>query len=101
MMHPPDMKDFLMASNFLVNKGNMGNELMPVISSWANGWHGLDAVSYTHLDVYSVMIIILYTELLCRSGYKIIIITLYILYYGKEENDSYYSGCLLYTSRCV
>ena len=29
---------------------------------------------------------------LCRSGYKIIIITLYILYYGKEENDPYYSG---------
>ena len=23
----------------------MGNELMPVISSWANGWHGLDALT--------------------------------------------------------
>ena len=36
---------FFTGSNFLVNKGNMGNELMPVISSWANGWHGLDALA--------------------------------------------------------
>lgn len=36
---------FFTGSNFLVNKGNMGNELMPVISSWANGWHGLDALT--------------------------------------------------------
>lgn len=36
---------FFTGSNFLVNKGNMTNELMPVISSWANGWHGLDALT--------------------------------------------------------
>ena len=36
---------FFTGSNFLVNKGNMGNELRPVISSWANGWHGLDALT--------------------------------------------------------
>lgn len=36
---------FFTGSNFLVNKGNMGNELMPVISSWANGWHGLGALT--------------------------------------------------------
>lgn len=36
---------FFTGSNFLVNKGNMGNKLMPVISSWANGWHGLDALT--------------------------------------------------------
>ena len=36
---------FFTGSNFLVNKSNMGNELMPVISSWANGWHGLDALT--------------------------------------------------------
>ncbi len=36
---------FFTGSNFLVNKGNMSNELMPVISSWANGWHGLDALT--------------------------------------------------------
>ena len=35
---------FFTGSNFLVNKGNMGNELMPVISSWANAGHGLDAL---------------------------------------------------------
>ena len=29
----------------LVNKGNMGNELMPVISSWAMDGMGLDALT--------------------------------------------------------
>ena len=38
---------FFTGSNFLVNKGNMGNELMHVISSWANGLHGLDALTNT------------------------------------------------------
>lgn len=36
---------FFTGSAFLVDKENMGNELMPVISSWANGWHGLDALA--------------------------------------------------------
>lgn len=35
---------FFTGSNFLVNKENMSNELMPVISAWANGSHGLDAL---------------------------------------------------------
>lgn len=35
---------FFTGSNFLVNKENMANELMPVISTWANGSHGLDAL---------------------------------------------------------
>lgn len=35
---------FFTGSNFLINKGNMGNEVMPVVSSWANGSHGLDAL---------------------------------------------------------
>ena len=34
---------FFNGSNFVVSKGNLTNELMPVISHWANGWHGLDA----------------------------------------------------------
>ena len=34
---------FFNGSNFLVSKGNMSELSMPVISSWANGWHGLDA----------------------------------------------------------
>lgn len=35
---------FFTGSNFLINKENIGNQLMPVISSWANASHGLDAL---------------------------------------------------------
>lgn len=35
---------FFTGSNFLINKENMTDAMMPVISSWANGWHGLDAL---------------------------------------------------------
>ena len=34
---------FFNGSNFIVTKGNMSDLSMPVISRWANGWHGLDA----------------------------------------------------------
>lgn len=34
---------FFTGSNFVVSKANLTDELMPVISHWANGWHGLDA----------------------------------------------------------
>ena len=34
---------FFNGSNFVVSKGNMSDLSMPVISHWANGWHGLDA----------------------------------------------------------
>lgn len=34
---------FFNGSNFVVDKANMIEEMMPVISRWANGWHGLDA----------------------------------------------------------
>lgn len=36
---------FFTGSDFLISKGNMSNELMPVISQWGNGWHGLDALT--------------------------------------------------------
>lgn len=36
---------FFTGSNFLVNKGNLLDEMMPVISSWGNAWHGLDALA--------------------------------------------------------
>lgn len=36
---------FFTESNFLVNKENMIDEFMPVISSWGNNWHGLDALA--------------------------------------------------------
>ena len=34
---------FFNGSNFVINKENLTDEVMPVISLWANGWHGLDA----------------------------------------------------------
>lgn len=36
---------FYTGSNFLVNKDNLENGLMPIISQWANGWNGLDALA--------------------------------------------------------
>ncbi|WP_203558640.1 cytochrome d ubiquinol oxidase subunit II [Bacteroides sp. 51] len=36
---------FFTGSNFLVNKENMIDQMMPVISSWGNNWHGLDALT--------------------------------------------------------
>lgn len=36
---------FFTGSAFTVSKGAMGDELLPVISSWANDWHGLDALA--------------------------------------------------------
>ena len=35
---------FFTGSDFYINKANMGNAIMPVISQWGNGWHGLDAL---------------------------------------------------------
>lgn len=35
---------FFTGSAFIIDKNNMGDTLMPVISRWANGWHGLDAL---------------------------------------------------------
>lgn len=34
---------FFSGSSFVINKENLTDEVMPVISLWANGWHGLDA----------------------------------------------------------
>lgn len=36
---------FFTGSAFIIDKYNMGDTLMPVISRWANGWHGLDALA--------------------------------------------------------
>ena len=35
---------FFTGSAFYVDKGSMTETMMPVISRWANGWHGLDAL---------------------------------------------------------
>ena len=34
---------FFNGSNFVVEKANLTDDFVPVISHWANGWHGLDA----------------------------------------------------------
>lgn len=36
---------FFTGSDFTVNKAAVGDSLSPVISTWGNGWHGLEAVS--------------------------------------------------------
>lgn len=36
---------FFTGSDFIVNKGAIGEGLSPVISRWGNGWHGLDALA--------------------------------------------------------
>lgn len=36
---------FFTGSAFYVDKGNITDVAMPVISQWANGWHGLDALA--------------------------------------------------------
>lgn len=36
---------FFTGSNFFVNKENMSETIMPVISQWGNNWHGLDALT--------------------------------------------------------
>lgn len=43
---------FFTGSNFYINKGNIADAAMPVISQWANGWHGLDAL----LDPWNVVL---------------------------------------------
>lgn len=35
---------FFTGSEFYIDKGNIANTMMPVISHWANNWHGLDAL---------------------------------------------------------
>ena len=36
---------FFTGSDFYINKANMTDTIMPVISLWGNGWHGLDALT--------------------------------------------------------
>ena len=43
---------FFTGSAFCVDKSNMADTVMPVISHWANGWHGLDALA----DVWNVVL---------------------------------------------
>ena len=36
---------FFTGSDFYINKANMTDTSLPVISQWGNGWHGLDALT--------------------------------------------------------
>ncbi|KAA4185052.1 cytochrome d ubiquinol oxidase subunit II [Bacteroides ovatus] len=36
---------FFTGSDFYINKANMTDTIMPVISHWGNGWHGFDALT--------------------------------------------------------
>ena len=36
---------FFTGSDFYINKANMTDTVMPVISHWGNGWHGFDALT--------------------------------------------------------
>lgn len=66
---------FFTGSNFIVDKANIGNELMPVISSWANGSYGLDAL----LNIWNVIL-----------GVAVFFLTrvLGILYYINRINNA-------------
>lgn len=43
---------FFTGSNFYINKDNVVDTMMPVISSWGNSWHGLDALA----DIWNVVL---------------------------------------------
>ena len=42
---------FFTGSDFYINKANMTDTIMPVISHWGNGWHGLDALTINCNDI--------------------------------------------------
>ena len=50
---------FFTGSQFVVDKAAVGNISAPVISRWANGWHGLEAVAEPFNVVFGVMVMAL------------------------------------------
>ena len=50
---------FFTGSQFVVDKATVGNISAPVISRWANGWHGLEAVAEPFNVVFGVMVMAL------------------------------------------
>lgn len=50
---------FFTGSQFMVDKGAVGNIASPVISRWANGWHGLEAVAEPFNVGFGVMVMCL------------------------------------------
>ncbi len=50
---------FFYGSNFIVEKDNLTEFGMPVISSWTNGWHGLDAFAQPWNIVFGMAVFFL------------------------------------------
>ena len=50
---------FFTGSAFIVDKGAVGNIAAPVISRWANNWHGLEAVANPFNVEFGVMVLLL------------------------------------------
>ena len=50
---------FFEGSNFVVSKGNLTDEFQPVISGWANGSHGLDALLNPWVWVFGLAVVFL------------------------------------------
>lgn len=50
---------FFTGSQFMVNKSAVGNIAAPTISSWANGWHGLEAVAEPFNVGFGLMVLCL------------------------------------------
>lgn len=50
---------FFTGSEFIVDKGAVGDIAAPVISRWANNWHGLEAVANPFNVEFGVMVLLL------------------------------------------
>jgi cytochrome d ubiquinol oxidase subunit II len=50
---------FFTGSAFIVDKGAVGDIVAPVISRWANNWHGLEAVANPFNVEFGVMVLLL------------------------------------------
>ena len=56
---------FFTGSDFTVNKAAIANAAAPVISTWGNGWHGLDALGQYHAVLLGCALIFLTAILGC------------------------------------
>lgn len=56
---------FFTGANYTVNKANLTNAMMPVISSWTNPWHGLEAIFSIHNLLLGLAVFFLARTLAC------------------------------------
>jgi len=50
---------FFEGANFTVEKTNIVSDVQPIISQWANGWHGLDALADPWVWVFGLAVLFL------------------------------------------